>query len=151
MAFPWRVLAARANRATPPREGDQWRVGFSRVAWPIQIANGKYEKVPNTSENNWVWSAQGVVDMHRPERWGYVQFSTGAAAKYAPDESMPARDALHDVYYAQRAFRKKNGAWAMSLEELGITVSTTDRLAPMKMTAMDEGWTASVLLKTPGL
>jgi hypothetical protein len=150
IAFPWRVLAVRANRPAPPREGDQWQVGFSRVEWEIQIANGKYEKVPKVPENNWVWSAQGVVDMHRPERWGCVQFAKNATAKFVPDESMPARDALHDVYYAQRAFRKKNGIWAKSLEELKITVPTTDRLAPMAFTQTDDGWTASVALKTPG-
>ena len=150
MAFPWRVLAARANRPAPPREGDQWRVGFSRVEWEIRIANGKYEKVPKVPENNWVWSAQGVVDMHRPERWGHVQFARDATAKFVPDESMPARDALHDVYYAQRAFHKKNGRWAKSLEELKITAPTTDRLAPMALTQTDDGWTASVALQTPG-
>ena len=25
-------------------------------------------------EDNWVWSPQGLVDMHVPERWGVVQF-----------------------------------------------------------------------------
>jgi hypothetical protein len=25
-------------------------------------------------EDNWVWSPQGVVDMHVPEHWGHVQF-----------------------------------------------------------------------------
>ena len=30
-------------------------------------------------ENNWVWSPQDVINMHRPETWGYVQFSTARA------------------------------------------------------------------------
>jgi uncharacterized lipoprotein YddW (UPF0748 family) len=24
---------------------------------------------------NWVWSKQGVINMHEPEKWGYIQFS----------------------------------------------------------------------------
>jgi hypothetical protein len=120
------------------------------VEWEINIANGKYEKVPKTPENNWIWSAQGVVDMHRPERWGYVQFATDATAKFVRDESMPARDALHDVYYAQRAFRKKNGAWAKSVEELKIPLRTADQLGQMTLNQTDDGWTARVPLKTPG-
>ncbi len=28
-------------------------------------------------EDNWVWSPQGVVDMHRPEKWGEVIFEGG--------------------------------------------------------------------------
>jgi hypothetical protein len=27
----------------------------------------KYRKVPSTCEDNWGWSPQGVIDMHRPE------------------------------------------------------------------------------------
>ena len=28
---------------------------------------------PDQSENNWVWSPQWEVAMHKPEMWGYVQ------------------------------------------------------------------------------
>ncbi len=76
MAIPWRVLAECAHRPCPPRDGDQWRVNFSRVQWRLEIRDGKYFKVKGTPEENWVWSPQGVIDMHRPERWGYVQFSS---------------------------------------------------------------------------
>jgi len=31
-------------------------------------------------EHNWVWSPQGMIDMHQPERWGVVEF-TGPAAR----------------------------------------------------------------------
>lgn len=34
-----------------------------------------YRKRPNTPEDNWVWSPQGVVDMHQPEQWGFVEFA----------------------------------------------------------------------------
>ena len=75
MALPWQVLGEFAHQAAPPLDGDQWRVNFSRVEWQHEIVGGKYRKVPNTKEDNWVWSPQGVVDMHQPEKWGYVRFS----------------------------------------------------------------------------
>jgi hypothetical protein len=31
-------------------------------------------KPGNPKEDNWVWSPQGVVNMHVPERWGYLVF-----------------------------------------------------------------------------
>jgi hypothetical protein len=31
-------------------------------------------KVPNTNEDNWVWSPQGLINMHVPEMWGRVRF-----------------------------------------------------------------------------
>jgi hypothetical protein len=77
LAFPWRVLGEFAHRPAPPRDGDRWRVNFSRVEWPIDITGGDYAKRPGAREDNWVWSPQGVVDMHRPERWGTVEFSQG--------------------------------------------------------------------------
>jgi hypothetical protein len=81
MAIPWKALGEYAHKAAPPADGDQWRINFSRVEWQHEIVDGKYRKVANTKEDNWVWSAQGVIDMHRPEMWGYVRFSTVAARR----------------------------------------------------------------------
>jgi hypothetical protein len=74
IAFPWNVLGEYAHKPAPPRAGDEWRVNFSRVEWRHEIVNGKYRKVPGTKEDNWVWSPQGVVNMHIPEQWGVVRF-----------------------------------------------------------------------------
>jgi hypothetical protein len=75
MALPWSSLAEHAHRPSPPRPGDAWRINFSRVEWQVRHENGKYQKVPDTKEDNWVWSPQGVVDMHQPEHWGFVEFA----------------------------------------------------------------------------
>jgi Carbohydrate family 9 binding domain-like len=75
IAFPWSGLASYQPRGTsPPTPGDRWRMDFSRVEWPVEIVDGKYQKVPNKREGNWVWSPMGMIDMHRPERWGFVKF-----------------------------------------------------------------------------
>lgn len=77
IAFPWKALAEYAHKAAPPQDGDEWRVNFSRVEWLLEVVDGKYRKVANTKEDNWVWSPQGVVNMHIPERWGRVRFTSG--------------------------------------------------------------------------
>lgn len=74
IAFPWKVLAEYAHKPSPPHNGDEWRVNFSRVEWQVEVVDGKYRKVPNTKEDNWVWSPQGLVNMHVPEQWGRVRF-----------------------------------------------------------------------------
>jgi hypothetical protein len=74
IAMPWKALAEFAHQAAPPNNGDEWRVNFSRVEWQHEIVAGQYRKVANTKEDNWVWSPQGVIDMHRPEMWGVVRF-----------------------------------------------------------------------------
>jgi hypothetical protein len=122
LAFPWRAIGELARRSSPPVDGDQWRVNFSRVEWPIDIAGGAYRKVAGAVEHNWVWSPQGVVDMHRPETWGYVQFTTGrpGSVTFVPDVSLPARRWLHEVYYAERDYRQQHQRWATSLAELQV-------------------------------
>jgi hypothetical protein len=81
MAIPWKALGEYAHKPAPPADGDQWRVNFSRVEWLHEIVDGKYRKTPNTKEDNWVWSPQGVINMHVPEKWGYVRFSKVEAGK----------------------------------------------------------------------
>ncbi len=73
-ALPWSALGEAAHRPCPPRPGDTWRVNFSRVEWRTRIVDGRYEKLPDTPEDNWVWSPQGTINMHLPRRWGYVEF-----------------------------------------------------------------------------
>jgi hypothetical protein len=74
IAFPWSAFASRAP-VKRPNTGDQWRINFSRVEWLTEIVDGKYIKAPGKREDNWVWSPQGLIDMHVPEHWGYVHFT----------------------------------------------------------------------------
>lgn len=74
IAIPWSALADKAGMPCPPREGEIWRINFSRVEWQVEVAEGRYRKLPDTPEDNWVWSPQGVIDMHQPEQWGYLEF-----------------------------------------------------------------------------
>ena len=79
----------------PPADGATWRVNFSRVEWAYAVENGTYVKSPaDQSESNWVWSPQGMIDMHRPERWGRVRFTD--------QPPPPARDRLMAVSEAMR-------------------------------------------------
>jgi hypothetical protein len=120
--WPWAGVKELTRVSVPPKDGDQWRINFSRVQWDTEVVGGKYQKVKGRKEHNWVWSPQGVIDMHRPERWGYLQFSTTAGdIPFRPDPTAAARDLLHRVYYAQRDFRKANGKYAASAADLGVS------------------------------
>ena len=74
MAFPWTAFNRGPRPAAAPKPGESWRVNFSRVEWQLIVKDGKYEKVAGSKEDNWVWSPQGVVNMHVPEKWGLVRF-----------------------------------------------------------------------------
>ncbi len=106
IAIPFGDLARfRGGTDCPPRPGDAWRINLSRVDWLADIVDGRYRKVPRDAhaEDNWVWTPQDAVDMHRPEKWGRLVFTDGAAADAARrDPFWPARERLMEVYYAQR-------------------------------------------------
>ena len=72
--IPWHALWEISTGEVPPKSGDKWKINFSRVQWKLDIVNGMYVKPEGQKEDNWVWSPQGVIDMHRPERWGIVTF-----------------------------------------------------------------------------
>jgi Carbohydrate family 9 binding domain-like len=146
VAWPWQGLKE-LGAAAPPKDGDQWRINFSRVEWEHEIHDGKYRQVKDKPEQNWVWSPQGIVNMHCPERWGCVQFSTAApgTATFAPDPTGPARHLLHRVYYAQRDYRKQHGSWAKSLEELGLAgLTPTDIVGTPRLETTSDFYQASV-------
>ena len=63
IAYPLDAFRSRQHVAAP-QEGTEWRINFSRVEW----------KAGQAKEDNWVWSPQGIIDMHVPERWGYLRF-----------------------------------------------------------------------------
>ncbi len=152
-ALPWSAFAEHAGCACPPAPGDTWRMNFSRVEWQIRIVDGRYVKVPNAPEDNWVWSPQGVVDMHQPEHWGYVQFTdaTPGTARFEPDGAEPARMALMRVYHAQRAYQKQHGRWAASLDELGLPQPSHRTFAgPLSIASTADGYTATLPVRTRG-
>lgn len=150
IAWPWASIKEMTRQEIWIRDGDQWRINFSRVEWDIDIVQGKYHKVPKRPEHNWVWSPQGVINMHWPEKWGILQFSTAppGTAVFHPDPAQPARDWLHRVYHAQHAYHKRFGHFAGSLSALGPSVRIRGaRLANPRLEVTAHGFEASVELK----
>ena len=97
MAIPLGSLSFWGDR--PVRDGDQW-------------------------EHNWVWSPQGIIDMHAPEKWAYLQFSmhgggVDTVAFVVPADA-GAREMLWMLYGAQQKYLRQHGHYANSVAELGV-------------------------------
>ncbi|TYZ66353.1 hypothetical protein PybrP1_006950 [[Pythium] brassicae (nom. inval.)] len=131
IALPLKELARHTGAVVPPAPRSFWRINFSRVEWPVAVRRGsgsggggaRFEKIPGQQEDNWVWSPQHAVDMHRPENWGYMQFRTrlddaqdGGAVPLDPEWNV--RYLAFQLYYAQHAFRAANGRFATRLAPL---------------------------------
>lgn len=119
IAIPWKALSQSARTNFPPKLGDQWRLNFSRVEWHWDVVGGKYVKRPGLPEDNWVWSQQGVVDMHRPEMWGYVQFAD-REQPIQPLTGWKEQQQLAEVWTCQQDFHRVHARYARSAEELGV-------------------------------
>lgn len=70
LALPWsglEILAEGDGKALPPKDGDVWRMDFSRF---------NTYKAPKPAEDSggWAWSSHGVWDSHVPECFTYIIF-----------------------------------------------------------------------------
>ncbi len=130
LALPWDVLAEHAPAGRRPRDGEQWRVNFSRVQWDLETVDGDYVKATDSTtgrprdEHNWVWSQQGTVNMHKPEMWGIVQFSDVVVGEgrtgFRASDDEAVRWTLRQVYYAQSTYHRERGHYARWLEDLAV-------------------------------
>lgn len=113
LAFPLEVLREYNAGQKLPEPGDQWRINFSRVDWQMLIENNKYIKKKDENgkvlpEHNWVWSPQGVIAMHQPETWGYLQFVESNTADFIEHADEKVLWALRQVYYREHAYYQEN-------------------------------------------
>ncbi len=123
LAIPFNSI--RLSDTQNPSVGTIWRMNFSRVQWELDTLNGKYFRRKNKAtgklspEHYSVWSPQGIINLHYPERWGYVLFSDTFSTKdFLSPEVEKLKLLLWKYYYLQQEFRNKNGKYATSLEQL---------------------------------
>jgi Carbohydrate-binding family 9 len=81
LALPWpgmKWLALAAGRSLPPKDGDVWRMDFSRF-------NQYKAPAPAKDSGGWAWSRHGVWDSHVPECFTYIHFSTRDVSNIQPN------------------------------------------------------------------
>ena len=96
IAIPFKALSTDDVPPLIPQHGSEWRINFSRVNWQHEVSDaGRYSRKRNAEtgkivpEYNWVWSPQGVINMHFPEFWGRLYFS----------REKPGKTPVADVHY----------------------------------------------------
>lgn len=107
MAIPF---AALQRDFKDPRDFKVWRINFSRVEWPV----------PGQKEENWVWSPTGKVDMHMPERWGYLRFVDKEGNVPQTEINQEAYNLLWTLFYAEKDYQTENGRYFTSVNGLNL-------------------------------
>lgn len=126
MAIPFKSISL-GNNTQVPKDGTLWRINFSRVEWDTKAVDGKTIKLTDSSgrnlpEHNWVWSAQGVINMHYPERWGYLQFTKGDINNsiFIMPYAELQKQYLWLIYYHEQEWYKQHHTYKISLKALGL-------------------------------
>lgn len=134
IAMPWKVLSEKSATGKTPVDGEYWRINFSRVEWQIDITDKGYQKKinPQTNrpypEDNWVWTPQEYINMHRPETWGFLSFSAIEAGKGKEVFSIPEVEylkwELRKVYFRQNDYFKTHKVFAEKIDMLDLDISS---------------------------
>jgi cellulose/xylan binding protein with CBM9 domain len=150
VAIPWKVVTE-ANTHNNIPINEFWRLGFSRVNWEFDLNEGRYSRKRDESgkylpESNWVWSPQWVINMHEPEKWGYVYFSDKVAGSTDHFE-IPNDEYLKWYMYSQ--FRKLIQSEDKFDEVKSIVQSASekvlDKSVKIKFEKHSSGWNISAL------
>ncbi len=128
IAIPWSVYKTSYYQDVVPRD-TFWRVNFSRVNWDFELMEDVYSRKKDLKDQflqayNWVWSPQGVVNMHEPEKWGYVYFSSSEVNTETLFEIPKDEDvkwALYKMYRAQKTHFSESNQWLTSIESIQST------------------------------
>lgn len=109
------------------------RINFSRVNWRTFYKNGSYHKQKDTLTNrdypeyNWVWSPQGEINMHVPEKWGYLYFAEDTKnsnlLEHHINQTAFPKWILRQIYHAQKNYLSKHGHYADQIKKLSPSIT----------------------------
>ncbi|GHE44086.1 hypothetical protein GCM10017764_29280 [Sphingobacterium griseoflavum] len=121
MAIPFHSLTTFA-RKMPPKVGSYWRINFSRVQWQHEVQDNVYQRRKDggkfLDEENWVWSPIGVINMHHPERWGFIKFVESTTPNPAVPPDFRLEQAAWNIFYLQQVYHRKNKQFATTIAGL---------------------------------
>lgn len=148
IAIPWSFKTHPGAKTIVPTN-EYWRMNFSRVNWDFDLENGKYGRAKDIKtgkykpEYNWVWSPQGVINMHEPEHWGYVYFSE---KKVGETDSFEIPKDEHIKWYLYELFRKQLKSDQILSTDLTPKIILNETISP-KLETHSFGWT--IWVKSP--
>lgn len=128
MKIPFTAISG-FGQTTPPATNDHWLINFSRVQWQHHLEQGEYTRKKDQNgrplpEDNWVWSPIGVVNMHYPERWGYVQFVKDFNTAPQVPKYHQIKKSAWNHHYALQLFHLDNGRYPNDLTAIATMIPT---------------------------
>ncbi|MEO9894547.1 carbohydrate-binding family 9-like protein [Aurantibacter sp.] len=147
IAMPWKALLEGSTKNKVP-VNEFWRINFSRVNWDFDLIDGRYSRKKNAAgkferEYNWVWSPQGVINMHEPEHWGYVYFAESATETFKIPEDDKIKRHLYAL--ARKIWSNKQSDIGVSLkQQIEAPIEIAGKQLTPKLEVHKYGWHISV-------
>jgi Carbohydrate family 9 binding domain-like len=123
LAIPFKSISLSGDEH--PGIGTIWRMNFSRVQWDLDTLKGHYFRKEDKAtgkllpEHYAVWSPQGIINLHYPERWGYVQFSDKPSPQgFLSEKTEELKLTLWKYYYLEQEYKNENGKYTSRLDQL---------------------------------
>ena len=132
VVIPFAALYEYQKERRAPKNGEFYRMNFSRVQWNVDIKDNAYVKRTDENgnvlpEDNWVWAPTGVINIHYPELWSFVFFSEDRD-NVPCDTTIPEDEyrkwELRKLYYAEKILFETTGSYSDKLDVLLETLSS---------------------------
>lgn len=152
IAIPWSTFKLGYNQDVVPVD-QYWRVDFSRVNWEFDIVDQAYVRKKDATgkylpEYNWVWSPTGVINMHEPEKWAYVFFSSkdpGDVSEFEIPKDEKIKWELYALYRSHLKYMETNNAPAGNVSLLtDKSIEVEGQPLEVFLKSHDLGWNLSV-------
>lgn len=155
VAMPWKSLLEVVHGSLPVNQ--YWRINFSRVNWDYDLQDGLYTRKRDTEgkylpEYNWVWSPQGVINMHEPEHWGFVYFAK-EEENFEPSYDELLRVKLYEVYRSlhERKDTLEDGSYfAISFRGSEVPVEFERHISGWNIKVQSPDTGKSIIIKEDG-
>jgi len=88
----------------------------------------------------------GVINMHEPEKWGYVYFSSKQAGEkevFNIPEDEKIKWTLFEYYRAQKSYFKTHEKWATTIDDLKLDNIKENTIIPI-LENHSNGWNITV-------
>ncbi len=142
LAIPWAAFRTSYGQNNVP-VNKFWRINFSRVNWDFELHNGTYDRKKDAKgkhlpEYNWVWSPQGVINMHQPETWGYVYFMDKPITHWKIPQEEQIRWHLYKLY---RQMKRNHNKCIKSISQLkNFTLTYNGKILTPVLEYHKMGW-----------
>jgi len=137
VAIPIDQMMALHTGKNTLKPGDYWKMNFVRTHRQLVKENQQYQLARDSKTGEEIppvydtWTSQGLINMHYPEMWGVVLFSSELPEQNANHSNLKVPETeyikwyLRRIYYAMHAYEEQKNSFTDKINRLDLDVEDT--------------------------